>query len=62
MDKLESETNAVAVRTLAEMIERGEVIPAENPGGLVGWKPLPSREDRVPLSGVLIAIREEERS
>jgi prevent-host-death family protein len=46
---------------LAEMIERGEIIPAKNPGGLAGWRPLPPREDGVSLSDALIAMREEER-
>jgi antitoxin (DNA-binding transcriptional repressor) of toxin-antitoxin stability system len=50
-----------AERAFAEMIERGEVIPAKNPGGLAGWKPLPPRADGVSLSDVLIALREEER-
>jgi antitoxin (DNA-binding transcriptional repressor) of toxin-antitoxin stability system len=50
-----------AERAFAEMIERGEVIPAKNPGGLAGWKPLPPREDGLSLSDVLIAMREEER-
>jgi antitoxin (DNA-binding transcriptional repressor) of toxin-antitoxin stability system len=50
-----------AERAFAEMVERGEVIPAKNPGGLSGWKPLPPREDGVSLSDALIAIREEER-
>lgn len=45
----------------AEMIERGEIIPATNPAGLVGWKPLPPREDGMSLSDALIARREEER-
>jgi prevent-host-death family protein len=44
-----------------EMIERGEIIPAKNPGGLAGWKPLPPREDGVSLSDALIAMRDEER-
>jgi prevent-host-death family protein len=44
-----------------EMIERGEIIPATNPGGLAGWRPLPPREDGVSLSDALIAMREEER-
>ena len=43
------------------MIERGEIIPAKNPGGLAGWKPLPPREDGVSLSDAFIAMREEER-
>lgn len=50
-----------AERAFAEMIERGEVIPAKNPEGLAGWKPLPPREDGVSLSDALIAMREEER-
>jgi prevent-host-death family protein len=50
-----------AERAFAEMLELGEVIPAKNPGGLAGWKPLPPREDGVSLSDVLIAMREEER-
>ena len=50
-----------AERALAEMIERGEVIPAKNPDGLAGWKPLPPREDGASLSDALIAMREEER-
>ena len=51
-----------AERAFAEMLELGEVIPAKNPGGLVGWKPLPPREDGVSLSDALIAMREEERA
>lgn len=50
-----------AERAFAEMLERGEVIPAKNPAGLVGWKPLPPREDGVSLSDALIALRDEER-
>src|SRR5215472_830466 len=50
-----------AERALAEMVERGEIIPAKNPAGLAGWKPLPPREDGVSLSDVLIAMRDEER-
>ncbi|HEX6449515.1 MAG TPA: type II toxin-antitoxin system prevent-host-death family antitoxin [Trebonia sp.] len=50
-----------AERAFAEMLELGEVIPAKNPGGLAGWKPLPHREDGVSLSDALIAMREEER-
>lgn len=50
-----------AERAFAEMIERGEIIPAKNRSGLAGWKPLPPREDGVSLSGALIAMREEER-
>ncbi|MBO0803854.1 MAG: type II toxin-antitoxin system prevent-host-death family antitoxin [Nocardiopsaceae bacterium] len=50
-----------AERAFAEMLRLGEIIPAKNPGGLVGWKPLPPREDGVSLSDALIAMREEER-
>jgi antitoxin (DNA-binding transcriptional repressor) of toxin-antitoxin stability system len=50
-----------AERAFAEMIERGEIIPARNSSGLAGWKPLPPREDGVSPSDVLIAMREEER-
>lgn len=50
-----------AERALAEMLERGEVIPAKNPAGLSGWMPLPAAEDGVSLSDALIALREEER-
>lgn len=48
-------------RAMAEMVERGEIIPAAKPGGLVGWKPLPPREDDTSLADALIAMREEER-
>ena len=50
-----------AERAFAEMLERGEVIPAKDPSGLAGWKPLPPREDGASLSDALIAMREEER-
>ena len=50
-----------AERAFAEMLERGEVIPAANPAGLAGWKPLPPGEDGVSLSDALIALRDEER-
>ena len=50
-----------AERAFAEMLERGEVIPASNPAGLAGWKPLPAREDGVSLSDALTDLREEER-
>ena len=50
-----------AERTFAEMLKQGEVIPAKEPGGLAGWKPLPPREDGASLSDALIAMREEER-
>jgi len=50
-----------AERALAEMLNRGEVIPAKNPAGLAGWAPLPAPEDEVSLSDALIALREEER-
>jgi prevent-host-death family protein len=50
-----------AERAFAEMLERGEVSPAKNPGGLAGWKPLPAREDGVSLADAFIALRDEER-
>jgi prevent-host-death family protein len=50
-----------AERAFAEMLERGEIIPAKNPAGLAGWKPLPPGKDGVSLSDALIAMREEER-
>jgi antitoxin (DNA-binding transcriptional repressor) of toxin-antitoxin stability system len=50
-----------AERAFAEMLERGEVIPARDPAGLAGWQPLPPREDGASLSDVLIALRDEER-
>jgi antitoxin (DNA-binding transcriptional repressor) of toxin-antitoxin stability system len=50
-----------AERAFADMLERGEVIPAVNPAGLAGWKPLPPRGDGVSLSDALIAMRDEER-
>src|ERR1700760_4808392 len=50
-----------AERTFAEMLRQGEVIPAKEPGGLAGWKPLPPREDGASLSDALIVMREEER-
>jgi antitoxin (DNA-binding transcriptional repressor) of toxin-antitoxin stability system len=49
-----------AERAFAELVERGEVIQAANPGGLAGWKPLPPRRDGVSLADALIAMREEE--
>ena len=53
---------SAAERAFAEMVERGEIIPAKNPGGLSGWKPLPPREDGVSLADTLIAMRDEERA
>ena len=50
-----------AERAFAEMLDRGEVIPARNPAGLAGWTPLPPPADGVSLSDALIALREEER-
>jgi hypothetical protein len=44
------------------MQQRGEVTPAEDPGGLAGWKPLPPREDGVSPSDALVALRDEERA
>lgn len=50
-----------AEKAFAEMLERGEVIPAKRPGGLAGWKPLPPREDGVSLSDALVDLRDSER-
>lgn len=50
-----------AERAFAEMLERGEVIPAKNPGGLVGWKPLSGPDDGTSAADELIAMRDEER-
>jgi prevent-host-death family protein len=50
-----------AERAYAQMLERGEMIPAKNPDGLVGWKPLPARDDGVSLSDAVIAMRDDER-
>jgi antitoxin (DNA-binding transcriptional repressor) of toxin-antitoxin stability system len=49
-----------AERAFAQMIERGEVIPAKHPGGLAGWQPLPPRPDGGSLADDLVALREEE--
>ena len=46
---------------LADMVERGEIIPAKKPGDISDIEPLPPRGDGVSLSDVLIAMREEER-
>jgi antitoxin (DNA-binding transcriptional repressor) of toxin-antitoxin stability system len=50
-----------AERAFAEMIERGEIVPAKDPRGLTDWEPLPPRPDGRSLSDTLIAMREEER-
>jgi antitoxin (DNA-binding transcriptional repressor) of toxin-antitoxin stability system len=50
-----------AERAFAEMLERGEVIPARDPAGLAGWRPLPPRDDGVSLSDALVVMRDEER-
>jgi prevent-host-death family protein len=50
-----------AERAFAEMLERGQVIPAKDPTGLAGWRPLPPRDDGVSLSDALVAMRDEER-
>ena len=50
-----------AERAFAEMLERGQVIPAKDSGGLAGWRPLPPRDDGVSLSDALVAMRDEER-
>jgi prevent-host-death family protein len=49
-----------AERAFAQMVERGEIIPARQPGGLAGWEPLPPRPGRGPLAEGLAALREEE--
>src|ERR1700734_2011435 len=46
-----------AERAFAQMIERGEVIPAKHPGGLAGWQPLPPRPDGGSLADDLVALR-----
>jgi antitoxin (DNA-binding transcriptional repressor) of toxin-antitoxin stability system len=50
-----------AERAFTEMMERGEIIPAKDPGDISDIEPLPPREDGVSLSDVLIAMRDEER-
>lgn len=50
-----------AERTFTEMLERGEIIPATNPGGLLGWKPLPPPADGASAADTLVAMRGEER-
>jgi antitoxin (DNA-binding transcriptional repressor) of toxin-antitoxin stability system len=50
-----------AERAFAEMIERGEIIPARNPGDISEIEPLPPRDDGVSLSDALSVMREEER-
>jgi prevent-host-death family protein len=50
-----------AERAYAQLLERGEMIPAKNPGGLVGWKPLPARDDGASLSDAVSAMRDDER-
>lgn len=52
---------SAAERAFKEMVEMGEIIPAEDPSGLVGWKPLPARPGERSLSDELSAMREEER-
>jgi antitoxin (DNA-binding transcriptional repressor) of toxin-antitoxin stability system len=48
-------------RAFIEMVERGEIIPAKNPHGLVGWKPLPPTPDGTSVADALVAMREDER-
>jgi hypothetical protein len=60
MSRLEDEPSAAAERLLAEMIERGEVVPATGPGNLGDIEPLPPRESGVSLADAFIALREEE--
>jgi hypothetical protein len=55
------EPRSIAELSFAEMIERGEIIPATSPGDLSDIEPLPPREDGVSLADALIALREEER-
>lgn len=50
-----------AERAFADMLERGEVIAAKNPSGLVGWKPLPVPGDGASAADAVIAMRDEER-
>ena len=50
-----------AERAFAEMVERGEIIPAENHGDISDIEPLPPREDGMSLSDVLTVMREGER-
>ena len=45
-----------AERALAEMLERGEVIPAKDPASLAGWTPLPAR------GGQGVAVRRAHRA
>src|SRR3984885_15512362 len=45
-----------AERALAELLDRGEIIPSKNPAGLAGWAPLPPPEDGVVLADALIAL------
>lgn len=49
-----------AERAFAELVARGEVVRAEQPGGLGGWQPLPPRPDGRSLSDELMTLREEE--
>jgi antitoxin (DNA-binding transcriptional repressor) of toxin-antitoxin stability system len=50
-----------AERAFAEMLARGEIIPAESAQDISEIEPLPPRPDGKSLSDVLIAMREEER-
>ncbi|MGD0553782.1 MAG: hypothetical protein ABSA93_02260 [Streptosporangiaceae bacterium] len=52
-------TNSEDAAAIDEMIRRGEFIPAKDPSGLVGLKPLPAR-DGPSLTEVCLAMREEE--
>jgi antitoxin (DNA-binding transcriptional repressor) of toxin-antitoxin stability system len=50
-----------AERAFREMIEMGEIVPAESASDISDIEPLPPREDGVSLSDVLTRMREEER-
>lgn len=50
-----------AERAFAEMVERGEMTPAQSAKDISEIEPLPPREDGVTLSDALTSMREEER-
>jgi prevent-host-death family protein len=51
-----------AERAFREMVEMGEIIPAQDPDGLVGLEPLPPRSDGRSLTEEGLAMREDERA
>jgi hypothetical protein len=59
LDSMCGMTNSEDAAAIDEMIRRGEFIPAKDPSGLVGLKPLPAR-DGPSLTEVCLAMREEE--